>query len=350
MKEKNNTSRAEKLFAKTEGENLKEVQGLGFFPVSSLGLIRSGFGKGICEAATTNKNIVALTADLRDSLKLGEFAKEFPERYFEAGICEQNMLSAAAGMTLNNKVPFVTSYAVFNPGRNWDQLRVSVCYSNCNVKIIGGHAGLGTGPDGATHQALEDMAITRVLPNLTVIVPCDEEEARQATLAAAAYKGPVYLRLSREKSLHILTKKDTFQIGKIQVLERGKDITIIACGLALQFALKASLELRKKGISAEVLNCSTIKPFDEKTVLKSLAKTRCVVSVEEHQIAGGLGSVLAETLSQKLPLPLERVGVNDSFGESGEGYELLEKYGISTANIVKAAKKVLKRAGKKASK
>lgn len=307
------------------------------------GAVRNGFGEGLAQAAKFNKNIVALCADLKDSLKLTQFIKENPIRYFEMGICEQNMMSAAAGMCINDKIPFVVSYAVFNPGRNWDQLRVSVCYSNHNVKIIGGHAGLTTGPDGATHQALEDIAITRVIPNLTVIVPCDEEEARKATIAITKHKGPCYLRLSREKSLNITSMISKFEIGKANVLKEGKDVTIIATGLTVQFALEAQEKLKKEKINTTIINLHTIKPLDEKTVLAYAKKTKAIVTIEEHQKIGGMGSAVAEYLSQNYPVPIEIIGTENTFGESGDGYELLEKYNISTKEIIKRVKKVLKR-------
>ncbi len=310
---------------------------------NSKGSTRVGFGKGIVDAAKTNKNIVALTADLKPSVQLTQFEKLYPKRFFEMGISEQNMASAATGMTINNKIPFITSFAAFNPGRNWDQIRVSICYSNANVKILGSHAGLTTGPDGATHQALEDIAITRVLPNMTVIVPCDEEEARQATIASANHIGPVYLRVSREKSINIFNKKSKFEIGKAQILEKGNDVTIIACGITLQFALEAKQILKTQGISATIINLSTIKPLDTKTLLNYAKKTKAIVTIEEHQVTGGMGSAISEYFSQNYPIPIEIIGVEDSFGESGEGYELLEKYNISTKEIIKRVKKVLKR-------
>jgi transketolase len=310
---------------------------------NSKGQTRNGFGKAMVELAKQNKNIVGLCADLKDSLKLGEFAKQNPNNFYEFGISEQNMLSAAAGMTINNKIPFVASYAAFNPGRNWDQLRVSVCYSNTNVKIVGGHAGLTTGPDGATHQALEDIAITRTLPNLVVIVPCDENQTKQATIASAKYKGPVYIRLSRENGMNITNTKTEFEIGKSQVLDKGEDLTIIATGLTVQFALKAREELKLLNISASVINLHTIKPLDEKTILEYARKTKAIITIEEHQIQGGMGSAVSEYLSQNYSVPIEMIGVQNTFGESGNGYELLEKYNISTKEIIQRAKKILKR-------
>ncbi|MCA9496364.1 MAG: transketolase family protein [Nanoarchaeota archaeon] len=310
----------------------------------NFGEIRSGFGKGLVEATKTNKNIVALCADLTDSLKLTEFKEKYPNNFFEFGIAEQNMMSAAAGMCLNNKIPFVTSYAAFNPGRNWDQLRISICYSNHNVKILGGHAGLTTGPDGATHQALEDITLTRVLPNLTIIVPCDEEEMKKATIAAAKYKGPVYLRSTREKSKNITTENSPFIIGKANVLySKGNDITIIACGITVQFALEAIIKLKKENITANLINLHTIKPLDEKTILKYAKKTNAILTCEEHQKNGGMGSAISELLSQKYPIPIEIIGIDNSFGESGNGYELLNKYNISTKEIINKTKKLIKR-------
>jgi len=304
---------------------------------------RDGFGEGILEIAKKNKNVVALTADLKPSLKLTKFEKELPNQFFDLGISEQNMMSAAAGMCINNKIPFVTSFAVFNPGRNWDQLRVSVCYSNSNVKIIGSHAGLTTGEDGATHQALEDIAITRVLPNITVIVPCDKEETKKATIAAAKYKGPVYIRFSREKSLEITNKKTKFEIGKANTIKTGKDITIIATGITVQFALEAEKILKKQNISTNIINLHTIKPLDKNTILKYAKKTNCILTIEEHQKIGGMGSAIAEFLIETYPIPIEIIGVEDTFGESGKGYELLEKYKISTKEIIKRSKILIKR-------
>lgn len=320
-----------------------KINYIDYLDKKSKGSTRVGFGLGILEATRNNKNIVALTADLKGSVCLEKFEKEFPNNFYEFGISEQNMMSAAAGMCLNNKIPFVTSFAVFNPGRNWDQLRVSVCYSNHNVKILGSHAGLTTGPDGATHQALEDIAITRVLPNLVVIVPCDEEEAIKATIAASEHKGPVYLRVSREKSLNITNKDSKFEIGKAIVLDEGKDITIIACGLTVQFALEARAKLLEENIDASVINLHTIKPLDEKTILEYAKKTKRIVTIEEHQKAGGMGSAVCEFLAENYPVPVEIIGVEDSFGESGEGYELLKKYNISTEEIIRRVKKVMKR-------
>jgi len=308
------------------------------------GLTRGGFGEGLLQVGKKNKKIVALCADLTGSVKVDKFANKYPNRFFEMGICEQNMMGAAAGMCLNDKIPLVASYAAFNPGRNWDQLRVSVCYSNANVKILGGHAGLTTGPDGATHQALEDIAITRVIPNLDVIIPCDEQEAKKATIAMFQNKKPTYLRVSREKSLNITNEKSKFEIGKANVLDKGNDVTIIACGITVQFALEAKEQLLEKhNINATVINLHTIIPIDEKAIVKYAKLTGAIVTCEEHQINGGMGSAVAEVLARKYPTPQEFVGVKNVFGESGDGYQLLKKYGISTQGIISAVKKVIKR-------
>jgi transketolase len=246
-------------------------------------------------------------------------------------------------MCLHGKIPLLASYAAFNAGRKWDQLRVSVCYSNHNVKVLGGHAGLTTGPDGATHQALEDIAITRVIPNLDVIIPCDEIESKKATLAMFQNKNPTYLRVSREKSLNITTDKSKFEIGKVNVLDSGSDVTIIACGIAVQFALEAKELLLKENIDATVLNLHTVCPIDEKAIVKYAKLTGAIVTAEEHQINGGMGSAVSEVLCRKYPTPQEFVGVKNTFGESGDGYELLKKYSVSVAAIVKASKKVIAR-------
>ncbi len=304
---------------------------------------RDGFGKALLALGKKNPRVVVVSADLAESMRIQPFEKEFPERFFEVGVAEQNMMGIAAGLALSGKIAFVVSYAVFSPGRNWDQLRVSVCYSKANVKIIGGHTGLTVGPDGATHQALEDIAITRVLPNITVLVPCDVHEAEKATLAAAALKGPVYIRLTREKSPVITSQAAPFEIGQAVILKKGEDVTLIGCGPILAAVLEAAELLEKEGIHSEVINNHTIKPLDEKTVLESLEKTKAAVTVEEHQMIGGMGSAIAELCAQKLPTPIEIMGMNDSFGESGKPSDLLEKYHLTAKDIVVAAKKVLKR-------
>lgn len=304
---------------------------------------RNGYGDALVELGANDPRIVVLTGDLTESTRTHLFQKKFPERFIACGIAEQNMMGVAAGLALAGKIPFVSSYAVFVPGRNWDQLRVSVCYANSNVKVAGAHAGISVGPDGATHQALEDLAITRVLPNLTVVIPCDYEETRKCTHALAALDGPCYFRFAREKTPVITTKETPFEIGKAYACREGKDVTIAACGPLLHEALLAAEELSRDGIEAEVLNCHTLKPFDEKTLIASVKKTKACVTVEEHQITGGLHGAVCETLSRNYPVPVEAIGMPNSFGESGEPDELLTKYGMKAKNIVEAVKKVLKR-------
>lgn len=304
---------------------------------------RNGYGDAVVDAGKKNKDVMVLCCDLTDSTRSKKFKETYPERFLEIGVAEQNMAGVAAGLALEGKIPFCSSYAVFNPGRNWDQIRVSVCYNQANVKIVGAHAGISVGADGATHQALEDIAITRVLPNMTVLAPADYHETYKATIAAAKHKGPVYLRFGRNATPVFTTRKTPFKIGKAQVLQKGKDITLIGCGPVVYECLLAAKELKTQKISVEVINSPSIKPFDEKTLLTSAKKTKAVVSVEEHQIHGGLGGIVAEVLSKKLPTPLEIVGVQDTFGESGEPQELLEKYGLTAPSIVKAIMKVMNR-------
>jgi transketolase len=305
---------------------------------------RNGYGDGLVEIGKEDERVVVLTGDLAESTRAHHFQKAFPKRFVECGVAEQNMMGVAAGLAFSGKIPFVSSYAVFVPGRNWDQLRVSVCYGNANVKVAGAHAGISVGPDGATHQALEDIAITRVLPNLTVIVPCDYLETKKATIALAKMKGPAYFRFAREKTPVITTEKTPFKIGEAVVMRDGKDVTIAACGPLVYEALLAAEALAATDISCEVINCHTLKPFDEETLVKSVKKTGCVVTVEEHQITGGLGGAVAETLGRLCPAPIEMIGMPNSFGESGEPKQLLEAYGMTAKDIVKAVKKVTKRA------
>lgn len=305
---------------------------------------RHGYGDGLVILGKNNPHVIALSGDLTESTRAHLFREQFPERFIECGIAEQNMMGIAAGLALSGKIPFVCSYATFSPGRSWDQLRVSVCYTNANVKIAGAHSGISVGPDGATHQALEDLAITRVLPGLTVVVPCDAIETRKATIAFGNHVGPCYLRFTREKTPIITTEETPFTIGKSLVLREGKDVTIAACGPLVYEALVAAETLAKRHkIQAEVLNCHTLKPFDEKTLLKSVEKTKSCVTVEEHQTIGGLFGVVSETLARTRPTPIEPVGMPDSFGESGEPRELLEKYGMTATDIVKACKRVIAR-------
>jgi len=304
---------------------------------------RDGFGDGLIEAGKKNDDVVALCADLTDSTRISFFKKEFPKRYFQIGISEQNMASVAAGMAVSGKIPFLSSYGVFSPGRNWDQIRVTVCYNNANVKIAGAHTGISVGPDGATHQALEDMSITRCLPNLVVLAPCDYHETKKATEAAAEYKGPVYIRFAREKTPVFTTEDTPFKIGKVNVLNTGKDVSIIACGPMLYDALLAADDLLSDGIFAEVIDNHTIKPLDKKTLLDSVKKTGAAVTVEEHQVMGGMGSAVCELFSKNNPVPVEMVGMQDSFGESGKPEELLKKYKMDKESIKEAVKKVIKR-------
>ena len=304
---------------------------------------RFGYGEGLVIAGKENPNIVALCADLTDSTRTSVFKKEFPDRFVEVGIGEQNMASLASGMAAVGKIPFISSYAMFSPGRNWEQIRTTICYNNQNVKIAGAHSGVSVGPDGATHQAIEDMAITRVIPNMVVIAPCDSIEAKKATIAAARHKGPVYIRFTREKTPVMTTEDTPFEIGKAEIYREGKNVSIIACGPLLYEALKAAEELAKEGVEAEVINNHTVKPMDKETILKSVQKTGCVVTIEEHQAMGGMGSAVSEILSQNYPVPMEIIGVQDRFGESGEPAQLLEAFGLTAKNIVESAKKAIKR-------
>ncbi len=307
---------------------------------------RNGYGEGVVALGEKNPNVVVLTADLSDSTRANMFQEKFPERFIECGIAEQNMMGIAAGLALSGKIPFVSSYAVFVPGRCWDQLRISVCYSKANVKVVGAHAGISVGPDGATHQALEDIASVRCLPNIIVVVPCDSIETKKATVAFGEYKGPAYFRFAREKTPVMTTEDTPFQIGKAEVFKDGTDVTIVACGPLVYQSLVAAKELVKDGILAEVINNHTIKPMDKLTIAASAKKTGAVVTVEEHQITGGLGGAVAEVLAENFPVPMERVGMPDCFGESGSPEELLEKYGMSVKKIKEAVKNVLKKKSK----
>jgi transketolase len=303
---------------------------------------RSGFGDGILEAARENEKIVALTADLAGSLKLGGFMKEFPERYFQVGIAEANMMGIAAGMTIGGKIPYTTTFANFSTGRVYDQIRQSIAYSGKNVKICASHAGLTLGEDGATHQILEDIGMMKMLPGMTVVVPADYNQTKAATKAIANYEGPVYLRFGRPV-WPIFTKEEDFILGKAQILNEGTDVSIFACGHMVWKAVEAARILEEKGISVDLINIHTIKPLDEAAVFASISKTKCAVTAEEHNIFGGLGDSIAHVSSKKLPVPIEYVGTKDTFGESGKPNELLTKYGLDTPDIVGAAEKVLAR-------
>ena len=304
---------------------------------------RSGFGAGLSELGKTNPDVVALCADLTDSLKMNDFAKDHPERFFQVGIAEANMIGIAAGMTIGGKIPFAGTFAGFATGRVFDQIRQSVAYSDKNVKICASHAGLTLGEDGATHQILEDIGLMKMLPGMTVINPCDYNQTKAATIAIAEHEGPVYLRFGRPKVPNFTLENQTFEIGKALHLEEGTDVTIFATGHLVWESLEAEKELAEKGISAEVINIHTIKPLDEAAVIASAQKTGCVVTAEEHMILGGLGESIAQLLGRKLPTPLEMVAVNDSFGESGKPADLMKKYGLSSDNIVAAAEKAIAR-------
>ena len=320
--------------------------------------IRQGYGDGLLEAGKQDKNIVALCADLTGSTMTSVFSKVFPERFVQMGIGEQSMASVASGMAAMGKVPFLASYAMFSPGRNWEQIRTTICYNDSNVKVAGAHAGVSVGPDGGTHQAIEDIAIMRVIPRMTVLVPCDSIEAKKATLAAAKMKGPVYIRLAREKTPIITAEETPFEIGTAQYffipnqstkakpmqdIGLALDVGIVAIGALVYNAIIAAKELKAEGIGAAVLNLGTVKPMDEEKVVE-LAKTAgAIVTVEEHQIACGMGSMVAEVLAGKQPTPIEFVGVRDKFGQSGEPNELLEHYGMGVSHIKEAVRRAAAR-------
>ncbi|MBW3538124.1 transketolase family protein [Candidatus Parcubacteria bacterium] len=307
--------------------------------------IRAGFGRGLVEAGRRDRRVVALCADLTASTKMDLFAAEFPERFVEIGVAEQNLVTVGAGMALGGKVPFVSSYAAFSPGRNWEQIRTTVCLNQANVKIVGSHAGVSVGPDGATHQMLEDIALMRVLPGMRVVVPCDSLEAEKATLALAAHEGASYLRLAREKTPVITTKDTPFTLGKAQVFRVGHDLTMVACGPMVYQALLAAERLSKQGIEAEVINCPVVKPLDGVTILGSARRTGAVMTAEEGQITGGLGGAVAELLGDHHPAAMTRIGLADRFGESGTPAELMEHFGLTAPHLVKRAKELLKRKG-----
>jgi transketolase len=304
---------------------------------------RSGFGDGLLEAGRKNDQVVGLCADLIGSLKMGDFQKEFPDRFFQTGIAEANMMGLAAGMTIGGKIPFTGTFANFSTGRVYDQIRQSIAYSEKNVKICASHAGVTLGEDGATHQILEDIGMMRMLPNMTVINPCDYNQTKAATLAITDHEGPVYLRFGRPKVPVFTPDNQKFEIGKAINMIEGSDVTIFATGHLVWEAIEAEAILREKGISVELINIHTIKPLDEAAILKSVAKTGCVVTAEEHQRNGGLGDAVAQVLAQNNPTPQEYVAVNDKFGESGKPEELMKKYGLDADHIVAAVEKVIKR-------
>jgi transketolase len=305
--------------------------------------IRKGFGQGFLLAGKEDDNVVGLCADLTESTQMILFKNAFPERFIEVGVAEQNLACVASGMAAMGKIPFISSYAMFSPGRNWEQIRTTICYNNTNVKIAGSHAGVSVGPDGGTHQALEDLAITRVLPRMTVISPCDAIEAKKATSASARIVGPTYIRLAREKTPVVTTEETPFEIGKAQVFYQSAnkaEVGIIATGTLVYNALIAARQLEAEGIAVKVLNLSTIKPLDADAIISLALETNAIVTVEEHQIAGGMGSAVAEFLAEHQPARMAFVGVHDRFGQSGKPAELIEYYGMGIDSIVKTAKKL----------
>ncbi|ACU57684.1 transketolase family protein [Chitinophaga pinensis] len=304
---------------------------------------RAGFGEGILEAGRKNPNVVALTADLLGSMKLNAFIKEFPDRFVQVGIAEANMIGIAAGMTIGGKIPYTTTFANFSTGRVYDQIRQSVAYSGKNVKICASHAGLTLGEDGATHQILEDIGMMKMLPGMTVIVPCDFNQTKAATIAIADYEGPVYLRFGRPKWPNFTPEDQQFEVGKAQILHEGTDITLFACGHMVWLSVEAGKILEEKGYSVEIINIHTIKPLDEEAVLRSIQKTGCAVTSEEHNVLGGLGDSIAQVAARHNPIPIEYVGTNDTFGESGKPLDLLKKYGLDTEHIVAAAERAIAR-------
>jgi len=309
------------------------------------GPTRDGFGRGLVEAGEKDERVLALCADLAESTRMHWFQEKFPDRYIELGVAEQNLATVASGLANYGKIPFIASYAAFSPGRNNEQIRTTIALNNVPVKIVGSHAGISVGPDGATHQALEDLALMRVQPNMTVIAPADVEEARKATIAVAEYDGPVYIRLARAKSPVFTTKDTPFEIGKAQILFESEkpEVAIIVTGALVYNALLAANELESEGVGTIVINNHTIKPLDKKTIVSAAKKAGAVVTVEEHQIAGGAGSAVAEALAQEYPVPIEFIGVHDQFGQSGEPNELIEHYGMGVESIKEAVRKVIKR-------
>jgi transketolase len=304
---------------------------------------RSGFGDGILEVARKNKNVVALTADLAGSLKLHPFIKEFPERFIQVGIAEANMMGISAGLTIGGKIPYATTFANFATGRVYDQIRQSIAYSRKNVKICASHAGVTLGEDGATHQILEDIGMMKMLPGMTVIVPCDYNQTKQATIAIADYAGPVYLRFGRPSWPMFTNPDEPFVIGKAQKFSEGTDVSIFACGHLVWNAIQAGIALQEKGISVEVINIHTVKPIDEEAIINSIRKTKCAVTAEEHNIYGGMGDAVAQVAAKNFPIPIEYIGTRDTFGESGTPAELLKKYKLDVPDIIAAAEKVLAR-------
>jgi transketolase len=308
--------------------------------------IRKGFGEGLLAAGEKDSRVVGLCADLTESTQMHLFAKKFPNRFIEIGVAEQNLASVGSGMAAMGKIPFITSYAMFSPGRNWEQIRTTICYNNRNVKIAGSHAGVSVGPDGGTHQAIEDIALTRVIPRMTVLVPCDAIEAKKATLAAAEVEGPVYIRLAREKTPIITTEATPFKIGRAQIFFQPKDdlpreVGIIATGALVYQSIMAAKQLEEERIGVSVMNLSTIKPLDKDAVLLFAKSHKAIITVEEHQVAGGMGSAVSEFLAQTHPINMRMVGVNDEFGQSGTPNELIKHYGLDTSSIIRVITSLL---------
>lgn len=323
-------------------ENILDLKGLEQLPT------RDGYGIGLVQAADENPNVVGLCADLTDSTRMDAFAKKYPSRFIEMGIGEQNMASVVSGLSAAGKIPYFTSYAMFSPGRNWEQIRTTICYNNVNAKIIGSHAGVSVGPDGATHQAIEDMAITRVVPNMQVFAPCDKHEGQKIAYAISKVSCPCYVRYAREKTPVFTTPETPFEIGKafafwLEPNGTKPDVAIIACGPLTHNAILAAADLEKEGLKIRVINNPSIKPMDEETIIQAAKDSGAVVTVEEHQIAGGMGSAVAEVLAQNHPVPMEFIGVKDRFGESGEPNELIEAFGMGVSHIKDAVKKVIAR-------
>ncbi|HEV2339786.1 MAG TPA: transketolase C-terminal domain-containing protein [Patescibacteria group bacterium] len=306
---------------------------------------RVGYGIGLLKLGEENPNVVALCADLTESTHTNKFAEKFPERFFEMGVAEQNMAAVAAGLAVSGKIPFIASYATFSPGKNWETIRTTIVYNQANVKIAGHHSGIMTGPDGATHQATEDIAIMRCLPDIAVLVPCDAVEAEKATIYAGKVEGPVYMRFSRDKSPIITTRETPFHFGKLQTFwtSENPEVTILATGYMVYYALLSAKYLEAEGISVLVANAATIRPFDEKGLLELVEQTNAIVTVEDHQVAGGLGGLVAEVLARTIPSPMEFIGLQNTFAESGKPQELIEKYDMGVQAICKATKKVIAR-------
>ena len=304
---------------------------------------RNGFGEGLLEAAQANKNVIGICADLSESTRMLALKETLPDQYIEIGVSEQLLVALAGGLASTGKIPWIASYAMFNPGRSWEQVRTIMALNETNVKIAGAHAGVSVGPDGATHQAIEDIAIMRVIPHMTVVVPCDSIQTKKATLALTGMNGPVYLRFAREKSPVITSGQTPFEIGHAQVFREGKDVAIVACGILVYNALIAAQELASEGIDCMVVNNHTIKPMDEPGIVEAAKRCGAVVTVEEHQVAAGMGSRVAEILAQRHPVPIEFIGVHDQFGQSGDPVELIEHYGMGTTSIKEAVRRARKR-------